>query len=244
MFSNSQLAKAIQNQLNSCGFELRRLTPNTSPSLQLLCAARYFEIDSVFDVGANIGQFAESLRRSGFKGRITSFEPQTSAHRKLESAALHDPEWTVHPRCAIGDHDGELRLNLSSNSVSSSLLPMLGAHASAAPESQYIGSEVTPVHRFDSIAFDLVSGARKPFLKIDTQGFEWQVLDGASKSLPLFAGVMCELSLVPLYEGQRLWTDVIERLQSAGFSLWALQPGFIDPENGRSLQLDGIFFRT
>ena len=55
-------------------------------------------------------------------------------------------------------------------------------------------------------------------------------------------GVLCELSLVVLYEGQHLWREMIDRLEAAGFILWGLQPGFMD-QRGRNLQCDAIFFR-
>ena len=74
------------------------------------------------------------------------------------------------------------------------------------------------------------------------QGFEWQVLTGAEQTLPSIHGVLCELSLVVLYEGQHLWREMIDRLEAAGFTLWGLQPGFMD-RRGRNLQSDAIFFR-
>ena len=82
-----------------------------------------------------------------------------------------------------------------------------------------------------------------PFLKIDTQGYEWQVLDGARESLSQCQGVLCELSLVPLYEGQCLWMEMIQRLESGGFTLWSIQKGFTDLRDGRTLQVDAIFLR-
>jgi hypothetical protein len=51
------------------------------------------------------------------------------------------------------------------------------------------------------------------------------------------------MSLVPLYEGQRLWKDILHRLEAEGFVLWQIIPGFSDPESGRSLQFDGVFYR-
>jgi len=82
------------------------------------------------------------------------------------------------------------------------------------------------------------------FIKIDTQGFEWQVLDGASEALKNAKGVLCELSLAPLYEGQRLWRDIVDRLEGEGFTLWALLKGFTDNRKGRSLQVDAVFLRV
>ena len=95
----------------------------------------------------------------------------------------------------------------------------------------------------ESVADRYLTPESKLFIKIDTQGFEWQVLDGAHETLQQVRGVLCELSLVPLYDGQRLWRDIVDRLDADGFMLWALQKGFTDPCTGQSLQMDGIFLR-
>jgi len=221
---------------------LRRGSTAKRNARQLLRGFDAFGIDLVFDVGANAGQFASEIRDSGFKGRIVSFEPLSSAHRQLTVAAASDPLWSVHERCAIGDRDGSVVLNIAGNSVSSSILDMAAAHAAAAPGSVYVGQEEAVLAKLDSVAHTYLGSARRPFLKIDTQGFEWQVLTGAERTLPSINGVLCELSLVVLYEGQHLWREMIERLEAAGFILWGLQPGFMD-QRGRNLQCDAIFFR-
>ncbi len=59
----------------------------------------------------------------------------------LSEAAGRDPKWHVNPRCAIGDYDGEIEINISGNSVSSSVLPMMESHSSAAEGSAYVGVE-------------------------------------------------------------------------------------------------------
>ena len=96
----------------------------------------------------------------------------------------------------------------------------------------------------DTVAGKYLKEAKAPFLKIDTQGFEWHVLDGAHETLPQIKGISVEQSLVPLYEGQHLWNEVIGRLEAAGFTLWAFHPVFSDPASGRTLQVDGIFYKT
>jgi FkbM family methyltransferase len=211
-------------------------------SRQLMRGFRRFSVDLVFDVGANTGQFARDIREGGFKGRIVSFEPLSDAHRKLIAAAAGDPLWFVHERSALGDREGSVALNISGNSVSSSILEMAATHAAAAPGSAYVGQEETSLATLDAVAPRYLSGSRHPFLKIDTQGFEWQVLTGARETLPVIQGVLCELSLVVLYEGQHLWRDIVDCLEDAGFSLWGLQPGFMD-QDGRNLQSDALFFR-
>jgi FkbM family methyltransferase len=240
----SDFKKIVKQVIHSVGFDLHRLNPGANHSFQLLKALNRFDVDLVFDVGANVGQFSSELRSVGFKGNLVSFEPLSVAHRTLAAASSRDSKWLVHPRSAIGDHDGEIEINIAGNSVSSSVLPMMESHISAAEGSAYVGTEKVPIFQLDSVVPEYLSKCHRPFLKIDTQGFEWQVLDGAREILPRMQGVLCELSLVPLYEGQRLWMDVIHRLEIEGFTLWSVQPGFTDLRDGRTLQLDGIFFRS
>src|SRR5260370_18092929 len=140
------------------------------------------------------------VRRGGFRGKIISFEPLAEAHSKLRQAAGSDPLWTVAPRMALGDHAGTLLMHVAGSSASSSALPMLDAHLRAAPESAYIGTETVAVSRLDTVAEDLQVGGQNLFLKIDVQGFEPQVLDGATRLLDRIQGMELELSLTPLYD--------------------------------------------
>jgi FkbM family methyltransferase len=237
------LKESIKKLINAAGYDLKRLTPDSNPAYQLLKGLERFKVDLVLDIGANTGQFASELRTVGYQGKIVSFEPLSVASELLSRRASQDAGWLVHSRGAIGDYDGKIEINISGNSVSSSVLPMMQSHISAAEGSGYIASEQVPICRLDSVAPEYISPTDRYFLKIDTQGFEWQVLDGASKTLSLAQGVLCELSLVPLYEGQKLWQELIQRLEKAGFTLWSIQKGFTDPRDGRSLQVDAIFFR-
>lgn len=238
------LKQSIKQVLHAAGIEAHRFHPANSPLARLMVSLHHFNIDLVLDIGANEGQFARELRAGGYSGTIVSFEPLSSAHARLLQTSASDKAWHVHPRCAVGDRVGEVELNISGNSVSSSILPMLSAHRDAAPQSSYQGRESTPLVTLDSVASSYLHGIQAPFLKIDTQGYEWQVLDGARDILSRVCGIQMELSLVPLYEGQRLWRDCVERLEADGFQLWALSPEFVDPATGRTLQWDGLFFRS
>jgi len=211
---------------------------------QIVSSLGKFDVDLVLDVGANKGQFASEIRDCGYMGKIVSFEPLSQAHSELLQSSASDPLWEAYPRCALGDHDGEVEINIAGNSQSSSILPMLEAHRSAAPESEYSGKEISPIKMLDTVAGPYLKDVKAPFLKIDTQGFEWQVLDGARDTLPHIKGILVELSLVHLYEGQHLWREIIGRLEAEGFTLWVLKQGFIDEISGRALQVDGIFYRN
>ena len=246
MGSFKQLIRSI---LRLFGLDLRlikNLPPSTSQqeAMKLVTSLQKFEIDLVLDVGANTGQFASDIRHCGYTGRIVSFEPLSSAYGELLQASAGDAMWEVYPRCALGERDGEAEINIAGNSESSSMLPMLESHRSAAPQSAYQGKEIVKIKTLDEVAGQYLKNARAPFLKIDTQGFEWHVLDGARATMPHIKGILVELSLVPLYEGQHLWREVIDRLEAEGFTLWAFKPVFSDQISGRTLQVDGIFYRA
>jgi FkbM family methyltransferase len=237
------IKKSIRSLVHLIGWDLHRLTPSSSPSAQLLVALQHVQANVVFDVGANVGQFSRELFSVGFDGMIISFEPLAEAHAQLCTSAKTNHNWFVHPRTAVGDRNGETVINVAGNSVSSSILPMLDAHFSAAPASAYSATEEVPLIRLDSVATQYLNSDSRLFIKIDTQGFEWQALNGAPETLKRAQGVLLELSLVPLYEGQHLWLETIARMEDEGFTLWSLQKGFTDPKTGKTLQLDAIFLR-
>ncbi|MFM2430403.1 MAG: hypothetical protein RLZZ511_1616 [Cyanobacteriota bacterium] len=240
---------SIKNRLESLiwstGFDVHfsRLGPRTNDAFQIYLILQKLGVDLVFDIGANTGQFAHELRSVGYEGRIVSFEPLSSAHQKLVRAAKRDAAWKVHPRTAIGDSDGEIEINIAGNSQSSSILSMLPNHVDADPGTAYVGKERVQISRLDSISAKYLTGAENYFLKIDTQGYEWQVLNGAKQFLENASGIYCELPLEPLYNGQHLWLEMIERLKDEGFILWAIQKGFIDRRDGRSLEINAVFVK-
>lgn len=234
----------IQRWLRRMGYDLHRHIPALSGDAQRAAILRTLRIDLVLDVGANAGQFARSLRESDFSGRIVSFEPLESARRALLAASAGDDRWFVADRAAIGDRAGEIDVHVSANSVSSSALEMLDAHARSAPESRYVGVERVPLRRLDDIAAGHLMADSRILLKIDTQGFEDRVLEGAAGILTRVSAIQIELSLVPLYSGQKLLPEMLHQLREAGFSPWAMWPAFIEPATGRSLQIEAIFVRS
>jgi FkbM family methyltransferase len=239
----SYIKTVVRELFHRVGLDIRRWNVLSNSEYQLHKALEHFGVDMVFDVGANRGQFARGLRSAGYVGTIVSFEPPSLAYEALQAEARHDTKWHVHERCAVGDHDGTVRINIAANSVSSSVLPMTTTHSSADERSAYVGAEEAKISRLDSIAPRYSDLFQNPFLKIDTQGFESQVLDGAQDLVPRLKGVMCELSLVRLYDGQILWLEMLDRLRSEGFEPWTVERGFTDPRDGRTLQIDVSFFR-
>jgi FkbM family methyltransferase len=137
------------------------------------------KIDVVLDVGANAGQFGQKLRGFGYTGTIMSYEPVLSAYKHLEEIAKSDGKWTAH-NFAIGAESGELKINISANSKFTSAL----SHRNNAQD--FHGGIVSD--RVESVPVWTLDHAAKGchgniLIKIDTQGFERQVLEGGRETV-------------------------------------------------------------
>jgi len=202
----------------------------------------HFNIKTILDVGANTGQFAYYTMKFGYRNTIISFEPLSSAFAILKEFSKNDSKWEV-VNSAIGDIDGEIEINISENSQSSSILDMMPDHVKSAPDSAYTGKEKVKIQKIDTVISNYSDNPEDIFLKIDTQGFEKNVLDGAEKSLKKTKGLQLELSMVELYKGETLITEMLNIIKEKGFTIYSLEPGFYDKNTGQLLQVDGIFFR-
>jgi FkbM family methyltransferase len=149
----------------------------------------------------------------------------------------------VAPCAALGSKAGTVQINLAGNSVSSSLLPMHQAHVEAAPDSRYVGSQTIRLERLDVLAPALLEGTRNWLLKIDTQGFEAEVIRGATSLLPDIGAMQVEMSLATLYEGAPRLVQMIALIEELGYELFSIVPGLRNIQSGRLLQADGFFVR-
>ena len=234
----------VRKLLWKVGFDISRFTPECHPFARMRQLLRAYDIDTVLDIGANSGEFAQLLRRElGYAKRIISFEPLSSAFASLKAKADRDPYWEVF-NVALGDLEEESEINIAGNSYSSSLLDMLPSHLKSDPDSSYRGKERVKVKRLDSIFDSLCSEPSRVYMKIDTQGFESNVLKGADNSLRRINSVQMEMSLVPLYRGELLFTELYSFMKEKGYNLVAILPGFSDESSGELLQVDGIFHRS
>jgi FkbM family methyltransferase len=235
------LTLRIRRAVNRLGLDLVPFRHTRHPIARRQALFSHHAIDLVLDVGGNVGQYGRFLRNVGYRGQIVSFEPLSEAFKALQQTASKDPHWDV-VRTALGDRVGTVELNVSLNSESSSILPMLSSHLEAYPDSRYVGSEVVPLTTLEEV-LRTVSDERHIFLKVDTQGYERTVIEGAREALSRVRGVQLEISLVPLYEGEALLPEIVSFMSSRGLTLMGLEPGFSDAQTGQLLQVDGLFFR-
>lgn len=235
----------IRRFLRNIGWEVQRLE-NANVEAQViqdlldLSGARI-----ALDVGANVGQWGDAVLDAGFDGLLISFEALPQVHSVLaEHAARRSANWIVAPCAALGSERGNLCINVSANTASSSVLPMHDMHLEAAPESAYVASQPVRVERLDALASTLIPRHGDIYLKIDTQGYEREVIKGSTGLFDRLVAIQVELSLIPLYEGAPTFTEMIALIESQGFELFSIVPGFKDKRVGRLLQVDGFFVRN
>ncbi len=201
------------------------------------------KIDILFDIGANAGQYAQDARSQGYKGKIISFEPLPDAHKKLIKNSKKDPLWIVHGRIALGSKRGSGIINASENSYSSSFLKITQKLLSNTPDTRYVKKINVEITTLDSVFNSYVKKSNKVFLKIDTQGFESEVLKGSIKNLRNISGIQLELSTETLYEKQKTYEYFLTFLKKYNFRLWSIIPGYWNTKTGQMLQFDGIFIK-
>lgn len=186
------------------------------------------QVDCVFDVGANNGQYAKMLRtKAGYRGRIVSFEPNPVAAVLARKAAEGDSLWTVE-ECALSSADGTQAFNVMRESEFSSLSQprraedvVLFADKNVVERSVIVRTEtVTSAY----LRLEAQYGFARPFLKLDTQGFDVQIVANAGPSLEHFVGLQSELAIRKLYDQSVDFREAISVYESAGFELSAFVP--------------------
>lgn len=200
------------------------------------------QITLMIDAGANEGQYAQEVRKGGYRGRMLSIEPLDDAFEKLQRKSTADNAW----RCinvGVGAVNESRMMNVSGNVQSSSMLGMLETQALASPKSVYVATQEVEVRRLDSILDPAELAGENVWLKADVQGLERKVVEGARRILHRVKAIELELSLVQLYEDQPIMCEDIAYLSRIGYKLVWLKRGYRDTRDGHLLQTDGIFLR-
>ena len=205
--------KIIKNLVNYFlkifNLKLIKIVDQFNNSYRLVLALKEKKIDYVFDVGANQGQFAKELRFYGFKENIISFEPVLDIHKKLLINSSKDTNWEVYDPIALGNKNSTNTINISKNSVSSSILEISSQHIENAPDSKIVNKQTIQEKKLEDIFYEFNLKNKNLFLKIDTQGYEFEVIKGAEKILNQFQGILVEVSLTHLYKGQKNWMEIL-----------------------------------
>jgi FkbM family methyltransferase len=208
-------------------------------SLELIEIAQPLGINSVYDIGANVGTWALLAKSLLPNASIDGFEPLTSHQERflknfkgVEGVALH--------RVALGAENGVGSLHVTDFSDASSLLPL-----AEASNSQFGLTEVnlvpTEVRKLDDFRKEF--GLPRPdLIKLDVQGYELEVLKGARECLRTTKAVICEVSFLEYYQGQCSFHRLVAFL--ADYGLYVNAFGVNTPTGRTVHQTDVLFTRT
>jgi len=206
---------------------------------------RFFDVDCVFDVGANAGQYATMLRQqAGFKGRIISFEPTPTLVEALRKKSAKDPLWHIEA-CGLGDATETRAFNIIRDSQFNSFsTPRHDETDRFNDVNQVVDTINVNIETLGHAHARLHAkyGFERPYLKLDTQGYDVQVVRDQAETLQHFVGLQSELSMKRIYASSVDFRDAIALYQSLGYELSA-----IVPNNAGHFPLlierDGIFVR-
>ena len=178
-------------------------------------------INYVLDVGANKGSFAKHLRMTGYQGHIFCFEPIRADCDSISRLAGGDPSWQVF-NFALGGENTAKPFNVISLpgdvTVLSSFLQLRGE------KDLLERTESIAIRRIDDVLDEAIedAAAARIFLKIDTQGYDLEVLKGCGRWIDKVSILQSEISVTPIYRDMPHYTQALEHYESLGFSLMNL----------------------
>jgi FkbM family methyltransferase len=192
-----------------------------------------YAVDCVLDVGANLGQYRDLIRDDvGFAGPIVSFEPVDTYATHLRQRAQADPRWSVQGY-ALGSADGSADINVTrSPGLNSFLAPRGDVVTDIWNDESIVATERVQIRALDEVIEGLRTqiGFSRPYLKLDTQGFDLEALRGAERSLASMCALQTEASIRPIYKGMPDYREVIEFTGAKGFDLSGMFPVTVDPQ--------------
>ena len=202
----------------------------------------YLEIDCVLDVGANSGQYGDMLRKQvRYTGRIISFEPNPKAFDQLRKAAAGDDLWHLE-NIALGASQGMAQFQAYADSVLGSFRCF--SDSEYAPHNM---SSATYLLEMQTLAAYLPQlqaeyGFKRPFLKLDTQGFDLEVAKGAGLKMDVFLGVQTEVAFQNIYRDAPTFEQSLAFFSQRGFSLSRLV-SIHDAYFPDLVEMDALFLR-
>lgn len=194
---------------------------------------------TVLDVGANKGQFSRAAATAFPGARIIAFEPLEAVAAEWREHLADVASAEIHV-CALGATDGTVAFHPHEYSLSSSVLPLTsGAGNEGGDGAGELAPVEVPVRRLDDVV--TLDDLRGPLLaKLDVQGYELEVLRGAAATLRHVDALVVELAFERRYEGQPLFTEVLDHLGEHGFAL-DVPIDVRRDEGGTVVEMDGLF---
>lgn len=220
------MKRLMRAALHKLGFDLVRVgNSHDDLTKHLTNVLRSRNIDCILDVGANSGQYGAFLRSLGYKGYIISFEPVGAVFHDLKRNSAGDDKWLC-CNYALGDKTETKVLNVYKSTVFSSFLTANEYSKNIWRSLETVAPETVQVFRLDDVWPELTGklACENFMLKLDTQGFDNLVFEGARGCLEQINVLQSELSLIPVYDGMPQAYDVLNGFHKSGFLISGMYP--------------------
>lgn len=231
----------VRHAARRLGWEIRRIDPDAYLGIFATRVIADFGLNCVVDVGANVGQFGQMLRAEGYQGELVSFEPVAEVYDELAAATARDGRWrAVH--LALGAQNAEMQINVMRSSNMSSLLdPSVEAIDRWSFVEPVERSEAVQVARLDDVLGDHAPSLDplRVYLKVDTQGTDLDVIEGAKGVLGCVGAIQTELSFKPLYRRQVSYTETLDYLRSLDYQVAGVFP-IVHDDNTAIIEADCV----
>jgi FkbM family methyltransferase len=203
-------------------------------------------IGVVIDVGANNGGYGRMLRQIGYQGHILSFEPVEAAFEALCARASGDARWHCRNH-ALGSKEEEIYINVPQSDDFASFLEATDrAKEIWEKDFSQTSRQKVQVKTLDQVYDDLIRPLQSDgaaFLKMDTQGFDLQVFQGAGTVLGRIQGIQSEVSVFPIYKEMPDFMTSLSCFRKAGFEITGLYPVSRNPSDLTVIEFDCVMVR-
>ncbi len=202
-----------------------------------------FNVNTIFDIGSSDGGYAKKIRQVLPNTTIYSFEAIPESYQKLLLNFKNDSKLKAFNVC-LNNYNGTCEFNISEYSGSSSVLKMSDLHKKAYPYTANHEIVVVECKTLDTfIAENNLVLEDTVLLKLDVQGAEWNILEGATELLKKVKIIFMEASFNTLYDNSLLFTDVIIKMNSLGFKVKGIENVSQSLVDGTYLQCDAYFIK-
>lgn len=191
------------------------------------------------DVGANVGQFSVAVSHLFPDAVLYPVEPDPSTAERLRGNLPSAIAGNVIVT-AVGERVGTVEFQVNVDSQVSSILPLGDGRKQAFPESNVRRTMVVPMSTLDALFVDRTLPS-PVLLKIDVQGYEDRVIDGAVEILKKIHWVVLEMSFAGLYDGEKDFSWMLEMMGRRGFRFVRPLDFHTSDRTGAIIEMDGLF---
>jgi len=230
--------RIVKTTFRLCGLNIERINTADNNYDWLL----KYGIETVLDIGANTGQFAEMIHKILPSAAIVSFEPIEKCYQMLIKNMASVPKFRAF-NYALGEKDTNAEMCVNDYTASSSLLQMEDLHKQAFPFTANACKEMVKIKQLDGVARDL-DLTDNLLIKIDVQGYEDRVIRGGQETVSRAKVVIIETSFQSLYIGQPMFEDIYDMLKQIGFRYIGALEQLRSPLDGSVLQADSVFIKN